>query len=105
MATEIPKGLKLMLGMVGITPEMLQNPQSLLKQFGINADDVLNKVAEFQQIGLRIERAFVENNIRLARIEAHLGIVPDDAGTGGDFEGGDGGELPRVGQRPPDRRN
>lgn len=102
---EMSKGTKLILGMVGITPEMLNNPTAILRHFGINPDDVTNKVAEFQQIGLRLERSFVEVNIRLARIEAHLGIAADDTGNSGGADDSAGGKLGDMGQRPVNRRN
>ncbi len=103
---ELSKGMKLAMGMFGVTPEMLANPAEMLKQFGINPDDLLKKVAEFQQIGVRIEAAFNQNNARLARIEAHLGIaVTNHADTSGNANGDGGGKLDDLGQCPPDRRN
>ncbi len=100
---EMSKGLKMAFGMFGITPEMLQNPNLLLQQFGINADDVTNKVAEFQQIGLRIEAAFIQNNVRLARIEKALGI--DTAGLVNGADDGAGGDLGHLDKQPVNRRN
>lgn len=107
---ELSKGneiaLRLALKMLGITPEMLANPALILAKFGINPDLVLNKVAEFQQIGVNIERAFVQCNARLARIEAHLGITTADLpGSGQRVDDDDGGNLGDLGTRPPDRRN
>lgn len=101
--TGISKGAKLAFGMLGITPEMLANPQLLLKRFGIDPDLVFKEVAKFEQIGLRIERAFVDNATRLARIEAHLGITDPGIDNGADEGAGD--QLGNVGLIPPDRRN
>lgn len=105
--TELSKGneiaLRLALKMLGITPEMLANPALILAKFGINPDLVLNKVAEFQQIGVGARDAIIAVNYRLARIEAHLGIE-----TGTDrqrLDGDAGGELGTLDTRPPDRRN
>ncbi len=95
---EMSKGLRMALQLVGITPEMLHNPAVLLKQFGLNPDDIIKKVAEIQQIGLRIEAAFIDNSVRLARIERQLGI---DSGA----DDGAGAELGKLDARPRDRRN
>ncbi len=127
---EMSKGLKMMLGMFGITPEMMANPNLLLQQFGItpemlanpnlllqqfgvnpnlllqqfgvNPDDIIKKVAEIQQIGVRIDAAFRENSVRLARIEKHLGI---DTTNGSGADDGANGELGDMETVTPDRRN
>lgn len=108
--TELSKGneiaLRLALKMLGITPEMLANPALILAKFGINPDLVLNKVAEFQQIGVSARDAIIAVNFRLARIEAHLGIItPDQPGDRIGADDDDGGKLGSLEQRPPDRRN
>lgn len=103
--TEIPKGIKLLLGMIGITSEMLANPAALLQQFGINPNDLINQVAEFKQIGLRIEAAFLNCDARLARIEAHLGIGSNNPRLANGVDEKDGDDLGDMDKRPPDRRN
>ena len=52
MAQEMSKGLKMALGLFGITPEMLADPALLLRQFGINPADLHKFIADIQQIGL-----------------------------------------------------
>lgn len=103
---KMSKGLMMAMGLIGITPEMLASPETLLRAFGIDPDKIIKPLATFEQIGVGMMRSMAEINVRLAHIEAELGIKnPIDTGSDRGVDGQRPTELRGLGKPPTDSRN